>query len=170
MVGFLIRKSRKAHQELYSNSYKIMEKSMKKIFLNVVVSLVVAIPSVYAGANDFVLNKVNRGRHSHLLVVFDRAGLNNYSCSSLYTQNIGQFEKLFEKRNIKKLRVSSVTFLTFDERVNIIGTASEKNPNKTYRIAKELFEKTKDNMQFDTKGLAKDIIGSMKYILMLSQQ
>jgi len=142
---------------------------MKKSITSAVAALTIA-TTIFAGANDLPIQKVDRNKQSHIIVAMDRGGLNNYTCLPLYSKNISQFETLFSKQMVKKLRVKSITFITFDEQINMIGTAHERNPNKTYRIAKELFEKTKDNMQFDTKEFAKDVIGAINYTLMLAQQ
>ena len=70
---------------------------------------------------------------------------------------------------MKKLRVESVSFFTFDETFHQIGTISDRRPTKVYRTTQELFDHTKDNMQYDTKELAKDVVGALNYSVSLSQ-
>ncbi|MDF1875086.1 hypothetical protein JHD48_05015 [Sulfurimonas sp. SAG-AH-194-I05] len=143
---------------------------MNKILFSVVAALTIATTTVFAGANNLPIEKVKRGISSHIIAIFDRGGLNNYSCLPLYKRNINQYEKLFTKRTMKKIRVKSMTFLTFDEIIHNIGTVSDRRPNRVYRDAQELFSNTKNHMQYDTKGLAKDVLGVFRYSLMLSKQ
>ena len=143
---------------------------MNKILFSVVAALTIATTTVFAGANNLSIEKVKRGISSHVIAVFDRGGLNNYSCLPLYNRNTNQYEKLFTKRTMKNIRVKSMTFLTFDETIHNIGTVSDRRPNRVYKDAQKLFSNTKNLMQYDTKGLAKDVLGVFRYSLMLSKQ
>jgi len=143
---------------------------MNKILFSVVAALTIATTTIFAGANNLPIEKVKRGISSHVIAVFDRGGLNNYSCLPLYNRNTNQYEKLFTKRTMKNIRVKSMTFLTFDETIHNIGTVSDRRPNRVYKDTQKLFSNTKNHMQYDTKGLAKDVLGVFRYSLMLSKQ
>jgi len=139
-------------------------------FYSVVAALTIATTTVFAGVDSLPVEKIKRGNNSHIITMLDRGGLNNFSCTPLYNRNTNQFDKLFTKRAMKKARVKSMTLLTFDETIHNIGTVNDRRPNKVFKETQELFAKAKNHMQYSTEGLAKDVIGTLNYSLMLAKQ
>ena len=144
-----------------------LEKIMNKIITSAVAALIIATPSLFADMNSLPIDE--DADMNKVVVGFDRAGLNNYECISLYNKNFSIYEKLFSKRAIREGAISSINYLVFDEMVYPIGVINEDRPSKLYRDIQPLLAEVKDSMQYDTKTKAKDIVGALHYIQALSE-
>jgi len=117
-----------------------------------------------------LLNEVNKKHQNALLIVGDESGL-NVNSPSLLAKNLKKLDELVNKQSIKRSKIRSIEFLTFDETIQSISKVKENRGAKLFRVAKPLLERfTNELKQARSSKKSKDVIGALKHLQILIKQ
>jgi hypothetical protein len=120
--------------------------------------------------NSLFIDDAVRGDKGALIVVLDVAGLNNGNHSSLAKHNLKHLKTIFTKRNIKRSRINSVDFITFDEVIEHQASIKSRKSTKVYRKAVKEIDRLETKLYENKEDKAKDVVSMFRYLTMFASQ
>lgn len=133
---------------------------MKDKVLKTIVTLSLGV-NMYAG--DLILEETKRSQNNALIVLFDTAGLNS-SCKSLVDKNLSKYNSLINKKSLGKMRISSISYFTFDEQIKNIGTVSSSRTGKLIRGAKKVMRDVEFELKRVDDKKGKDVLSVFPFL------